>query len=245
MKLARAAALGAAFAAAPPSAAWCQERLGLACDSDRLGASTAITYVDSSPTFRVADALRECGPTPGPWSSVLFATETDAASVQASADVASEADDVLRVHMAASLLVDDGPLDFASVAVGAEAEAFFTAPDGGADVPADVVLEIEREGRLDGEVLRLRVTGPSVDSSEDLEERPDGTTRLPLRLEPGAEYAARVTSAGTRVDSGSASRSLRLHVELVSVPEPSGPWLVATGSLALAAVRALRRSSSR
>lgn len=226
-----------ALLAAP---AWSQATLPLEChDDDVVGASTVITYIDASFEHNEEDDLRKCGPSPGPWSSVAFATDTHAASVQSNADVTSEAVDVVRVHIDATLDVGDDFFDFADVGLLAEAEAFFTAPDD--EVDAELVVELERESDFENADARVRVDGPSVDLQESLDDLPDGETRFPLgTLEPGEKYVMHVTSAGTLFESDSASRTIRVRVEATPVPEPAQALLACTGAALLAAARRAR-----
>ena len=218
------------------------ELLPLECDG---GASVSLTYLDSSPEFEHQDELGECNEAPvGDWNRVGLAQQTDAATVDAVGFVRSEDGSVLEVANQLALDVESGEL--AEIVVLVEGEARFRAPEADDDVPADVILEIAREGELEEAELSLAVVGPGVDVFEDLDGEQDGELRFPVELEPGEDYRAILIAAGELSGTGSGSELLRLRVD-VPAPEPAAPLLLGAGALVLGVARGFgrRRCSSR
>jgi hypothetical protein len=215
------------------------ELLPLACDD---GASVSLSYVDSSPELEHEDELGECNQAPiGDWNRVGLVRETDVAAVDALGFVRSDDGFVLQVEGRLDLDVEDG---FAALVVAVEGEARFRAPEADEDVPAEVIVEIARDGEVEEAELSLAVLGPGVDLFEDLDDEAEGELRFPLELEPDEDYRAVLIAAGALTDTGSGSQSLRLRVD-VPAPEPSAPLLVGAGACVLGAAAARRKGRAR
>jgi len=222
----------ATLAAAAPSHA---DPLPLTCDEGELGVSVELLFADSSPELEEQDELRECNQASiGSWNSIVFADETGDSSVQARGEARSDDGFVLAVENALDLAVDDGPLDFASVVVGVEAQAIFRAPPGDDPIEAEVIVEILREGDLEDTELSLAVAGENVDLSENLDDEGVGELRFPVELEPGEEYRALLVVGSALTDTGAGSQALRLRVESEPVPDAAAPLLLLAGGAVLA-----------
>jgi len=121
-----------------------------------------------------------------------------------------------------------------------EGHARFRAPGADDDLPADVILEIAREGELEDTELSLAVVGPGVDLFEDLDDDEDGELRFSVELEPGEDYRAVLIAGAALTDTASGSQTLRVRVD-VAAPEPGAPLLLGAGALVLAGAARPRR----
>ena len=226
--------LGALWAGAPGAAR--ADLLAFECDD---GASVTLSYVDSSPEFVLENELGECNQAPiGDWNRVGLAETTDAASVDAVGFVRSDDGFVLEVTSELALEVDDD--EFATLGTLVEGHARFRAPEADDDLPADVILEVAREGDLEDTELSLAVVGPGVDLFEDLDDEADGELHFPVELEPGEEYRAVLIAGAALTDTAAGSQTLRARVD-VPAPEPGAALLLGAGALVLAGAAGCRR----
>jgi len=226
--------LGGLSAGAPGVAR--ADLLPFECDD---GASVTLSYVDSSPEFQLENELGECNQAPvGDWNRVGLAEATDAATVDAVGFVRSDDGFALEVTSELALEVEDDEL--AALGVLVEGHARFRAPDADDDLPADVILEIAREGELEDTELSLAVVGPGVDLFEDLDDDEDGELRFSVELEPGEDYRAVLIAGAALTDTASGSQTLRVRVD-VAAPEPGAPLLLGAGALVLAGAARPRR----
>jgi hypothetical protein len=214
----------------------------LRCEEDELGVSVEMLFSDTSPEFEEQSELRDCNQAPiGVWNSVAFADETDDSVVSVLGEARSDDGFVLEVVNELDLVADDGTFDESLVTIAVQAQAIFDAPEGADPIDAEVVVEIERTGELEGVDLSLAVVGEDVDFTEDLEDEPDGEQRFDVELEPGEEYRALVTANSRLDDTGAGAQTVRFRVETVSVPEAGAPLLAAAGAAVLAAAGRTRR----
>ena len=237
-------AVAAGLAAAGSAQA---DPIPLRCEEDELGVSVEMLFSDTSPEFEQQHELRECNQAPvGIWNSVGFADETDDSVVSALGEARSDDGFVLQVVNELDLVADDGTFDESLVTIAVQAQAIFDAPEGADPIDAEVVVELERTGELEGVDLSLAVVGEDVDLNEDLEDEPDGELRFPVELEPGEEYRAVVVANSRLDDTGAGTQTVRFRVETVTVPEAGAPLLLAAGAAVLAAAgRARRRRIAR
>lgn len=121
-----------------------------------------------------------------------------------------------------------------------EGHARFRAPEADDDLPADVILEIAREGELEATELSFAVVGPGVDLFEDLDDEEDGELHFPVELEPGEDYRALLIAGAALTDTAAGSQTLRVRVD-VPAPEPAATLLLGAGALVLAAAARCRR----
>jgi hypothetical protein len=235
----------AALAAAvlPVTVGRAQTLLPLECDD---GASVAFTYIDSDFENEAQNDDDECNAAPiGDWNRSGFADETGAADVSLVGAVSSEDGLELELENSISLAIEDG--EFAAATLLVAADVRFTAPESAEDeIPAEVVVTLERTGEFGSSNLALAVVGPGVSLTEDLDDALDGEARFPVDLEPDEDYTAVLTSTSELDDSEDASQILRFRVEVEAVPEPAGALLLLVGAAVVrASAGSRRRRSSR
>jgi hypothetical protein len=214
--------------------------LPLECDD---GATVAFTYFDTDLENEVQTDADECNVAPiGDWNRSGFTDETDAAAVSLVGAVSSEDGLELELENSISLAIEDGEDATATLLVSADVQ--FTAPESEEEeIPAEIVVTLERAGEFGGSNLALAVTGPGVALAEDLDDEADGEVRFEIDLEPEEDYTAVLTSTSELSDDADASQILRFRVEVEAVPEPGAALLLGVGGMAMLGARHHRRLS--